>query len=238
MATRYVHTNLIARDWQRLVAFYVEVFGCVPLEPKRDLRGEWLERGTGVKGAHLRGQHLRLPGHGDAGPTLEVFAYDEVLDQGRPVANRSGFGHIAFAVDDVEAMVKRVVEAGGSAELDVVRSPVPGAGTLTVTYVRDPEGNQVEAEHFTDPHAAARFAGDFLARSAFDSEGPGTSGTIAFAVTEPEIGGGKWTLQIEGKIVGRFASAAAADNCPEAEAARAAGEQILLYGPDGSLMLA
>lgn len=115
-------------------------------------------------------------------------------------------------------------------------SPAPGRRALVT--LRDPEGNQIEAEHFTDPHAAARFAGDFLARSAFDSEGPGTSGTIAFAVTEPEIGGGKWTLQIEGKIVGRFASAAAADNCPEAEAARAAGEQILLYGPDGSLMLA
>ena len=27
---RYAHTNLIARDWRRLVDFYQTVFGCVP----------------------------------------------------------------------------------------------------------------------------------------------------------------------------------------------------------------
>jgi predicted enzyme related to lactoylglutathione lyase len=27
-ATRYVHTNLIAADWQRLARFYCDVFGC------------------------------------------------------------------------------------------------------------------------------------------------------------------------------------------------------------------
>jgi len=27
---RYVHTNLVALDWRRLAAFYVEVFGCWP----------------------------------------------------------------------------------------------------------------------------------------------------------------------------------------------------------------
>src|SRR5689334_4304824 len=101
MTIRYAHTNLIAHDWERVAAFYVQVFGCVRVEPKRDQRGEWLERGTGVPGAHIRGQHLRLPGYGVDGPTLEIFSYDDVLAQSEPVANRAGFGHIAFAVDDV-----------------------------------------------------------------------------------------------------------------------------------------
>jgi len=30
----YVHTNLIARDWERLVRFYSEVFGCEPKPPE------------------------------------------------------------------------------------------------------------------------------------------------------------------------------------------------------------
>jgi predicted enzyme related to lactoylglutathione lyase len=38
---RYVHTNLIAQDWPALASFYKQVFGCVPLPPERDFKGEW-----------------------------------------------------------------------------------------------------------------------------------------------------------------------------------------------------
>lgn len=152
MATRYVHTNLIAYDWERLAAFYVKVFGCVPVEPKRDLRGEWLERGSGVRQAHLRGQHLRLPGYeelGARGPTLEIFQYDEVAAQATPVANRAGFGHLAFGVDDVAATLAAMIAAGGAAHGEVVRTQVAGVGTLTFTYARDPEGNLLELQAWT-----------------------------------------------------------------------------------------
>jgi len=30
---RYVHTNLVARDWRKLAAFYQDLFGCAPLPP-------------------------------------------------------------------------------------------------------------------------------------------------------------------------------------------------------------
>ena len=90
--TRFAHVNLVARDWRRLVRFYEQVFGCVPVPPERDLAGQWLEDGTGIPGARIRGIHLRLPGHGDAGPTLEVLQYDHLLDRPEPAANRPGFG--------------------------------------------------------------------------------------------------------------------------------------------------
>ncbi len=48
---KYVHTNLIARDWRALAQFYTQVFGCTPVPPERNLSGEVLERGTGVPGA-------------------------------------------------------------------------------------------------------------------------------------------------------------------------------------------
>src|SRR5438034_11344312 len=41
---KYVHTNLIARDWKKPVRFYGDVFGCDPTGPERDLSGEWLDR--------------------------------------------------------------------------------------------------------------------------------------------------------------------------------------------------
>jgi predicted enzyme related to lactoylglutathione lyase len=152
MATRYAHTNLIAHDWERLAAFYIRVFECERVEPRRDQKGEWLDRGSGVKNAHIRGQHLRLPGFAGAGPapTLEIYQYDEVLQQTLPVANRAGFGHLAFAVDDVEATPRAVVDAGGSSHGSVAKTTVHGVGELTFTYVRDPEGNLIELQSW-DP---------------------------------------------------------------------------------------
>ena len=75
MATTFAHTNLIAKDWKRLAAFYREVFGCEPVPPERALSGQWLDRATGIEGAKISGIHLRLPGFGDSGPTLEIFEY-------------------------------------------------------------------------------------------------------------------------------------------------------------------
>jgi hypothetical protein len=45
---RYVHTNLIAHDWQALARFYQDVFGCVVVPPERDFRGKDLDAGTGL----------------------------------------------------------------------------------------------------------------------------------------------------------------------------------------------
>ncbi len=142
---RYVHTNLIAHDWKTLARFYEEVFGCVRVPPERDLRGEWLERGSGVHAAHIRGAHLRLPGH-TAGPTLEIFTYDEIVPQSDPVANRAGYGHVAFAVDDVARAMEEVVAHGGKP--GVIVSERTPAGHVEFVYVRDPEGNLIELQRW------------------------------------------------------------------------------------------
>lgn len=141
----FTHTNLIGRDWRRLAAFYQEVFGCEPVPPERDLSGPWLEAGTGVTGAHLRGIHLRLPG---GAPTLEIFQYDVSPDAGLPQANHLGFMHLAFRVEDVEQATAAVLAAGGSRVGELVRRDVPGVGTLTFAYVRDPEGNILELQRW------------------------------------------------------------------------------------------
>jgi catechol 2,3-dioxygenase-like lactoylglutathione lyase family enzyme len=100
---RFGHVNVIARDWQALAAFYADVFGCVLVPPERDYAGDDLARGTGVPGAALRGAHLRLPGGGPDGPTLEIYQYASMPDRVPPAVNRPGFQHIAFAVASVAA---------------------------------------------------------------------------------------------------------------------------------------
>jgi len=146
---KYVHTNLIARDWKRLVQFYSEVFGCQPKGPERDLSGNWLDSVNAIANVHLRGVHLRLPGYGDDGPTLEIFSYDQLIERGLPAANQCGFAHIAFAVNDVDQALQAVLAAGGSAVGDIATTEVNGVGKLHVVYARDPEGNIVELQKWT-----------------------------------------------------------------------------------------
>jgi predicted enzyme related to lactoylglutathione lyase len=146
MHAKYVHTNLIAKDWKRLVRFYSDVFGCQPTGPERDMSGAWLDSVTSFRNAHLTGIHLRLPGYGEDGPTLEIFGYDELVDDGMPAANQCGFAHIAFAVDDVDQALEAVIASGGGAVGRVATTEVDGGGVLRVVYARDPEGNIVELQ--------------------------------------------------------------------------------------------
>ncbi|MBW1981849.1 MAG: VOC family protein [Deltaproteobacteria bacterium] len=146
MQARYKHTNIIARDWQRLAEFYQQVFGCQPVPPERHLAGETIDRGTGVPGAKISGIHLRLPGWGDDGPTLEIFQYAENAPKLPPAANREGFSHIAFEVADVERAAAKVVSGGGSMVGHIASLEVRGAGRLTFVYAADPEGNIIELQ--------------------------------------------------------------------------------------------
>lgn len=148
MATKYVHTNLIARDWRRLSAFYQEVFGCRPILPERELSGKWLDRGTGVSDASLSGAHLLLPGHGADGPTLELFQYGSMPQHPTVRPNTPGFSHLAFAVDNVASTAQAVFSNGGSPVGELVRQEVTGVGVITFQYVADPEGNILELQHW------------------------------------------------------------------------------------------
>ena len=146
LTAKYVHTNLIAADWRKLADFYIQVFGCKLVPPERDFQGEKLEAGTGLPGAHLRGAHLRLPGFGEDGPTLEVFNYNLLEERLETAVNRPGFGHIAFQVEDVQAARRAVLSAGGRAVGEVVTLQVASSAQVTWCYVTDPEGNVIELQ--------------------------------------------------------------------------------------------
>jgi catechol 2,3-dioxygenase-like lactoylglutathione lyase family enzyme len=147
--SRFAHVNLVAQDWRCLAAFYERVFGCTPVPPARDLGGQWLEDGTGIPGAHIRGIHLRLPGYGEGGPTIEIFEYDSPDAQLVAPPNRPGWGHIAFSVEDVPAAREAVIAAGGGTVGETISVEVAGVGPITFAYVTDPEGNIIELQRWS-----------------------------------------------------------------------------------------
>jgi predicted enzyme related to lactoylglutathione lyase len=146
---RYVHTNLIARDWRALASFYERLFGCVPVPPERSYAGAALEAGTGVAGSTLCGVHLRLPGHGDDGPTLEIYSYSVEADGPPPAVNRPGLGHVAFEVSSVPEAREEVLAAGGARVGEVVTLTTAAGRHVTWSYVTDPEGNVIELQSWS-----------------------------------------------------------------------------------------
>jgi catechol 2,3-dioxygenase-like lactoylglutathione lyase family enzyme len=146
---KLAHVNLIAEDFERLIDFYQCVFGCVPVSPGGDYSAPWVAAVTGVDGASVEVLHLRLPGDGDAGPTLEIIRYGKRLKRQPTAANRPGFGHIAFAVEDVHAAERAVLAAGGGRLGEIVSVDLPGRGSLTAVYVTDPEGNIIELQRWS-----------------------------------------------------------------------------------------
>lgn len=145
---RYVHTNIIAKDHQKLIHFYKEVFHCKSIGETRDLRGEWLDRLTGIQGAHITGEHLCLPGYGTDHPTLEIFSYDTMEDSSHRI-NGCGIAHLAFEVDDVEETLQLLLEKGGSQIGELVKTTYENGKKAVFVYAADPEGNIIELQNWS-----------------------------------------------------------------------------------------
>ena len=147
-AIRYAHTNLIGNDWERLADFYCKVFDCVPVSSERDHHGPQTDALTSMPGVRIRGRHLRLPGHGENGPTLEIFTYAQNEGALPTSLNRPGFAHLAFEVPDVDTKRAQILALGGRDVGKVVTLDIAGAGRLTLVYMTDPEGNIIELQRW------------------------------------------------------------------------------------------
>ena len=144
--TRYVHTNIIAKDAEKLIDFYKKVFGCRSIGEKRDLKGEWLDKVTGLKNAHIIGEHLVLPGYDEDHPTLEIFSYDQMEGDLTHKINQYGIAHLAFEVNSVSDALDKLLQNGGATVGEVVSADYPNRRKATFVYAADIEGNIIELQ--------------------------------------------------------------------------------------------
>lgn len=149
MTVKYGHTNIITQDWKRLAGFYELVFGCIPVPPQRNQQGDWLDKGTGMQNAHLQGMHLRLPGYGQNGPTLEIYQYSQMINAEKSLPNKQGFRHIAFQVDNIIELLALALKNGASKVGDLSEHFVENVGLLTFVYIADPDGNIIELQNWS-----------------------------------------------------------------------------------------
>lgn len=145
---KYIHTNLTVENLDKISEFYQKVFGCIPVRKPVNLAGQWVEDITAVKDAEIRYVHLALPGHGPHGPELELIQYKNKISHPKKISNCSGYGHLAFSVDNVQKVLQKLIEEGGGVIGEVVTTEVPNRGLLTEVYATDPEGNILELQHY------------------------------------------------------------------------------------------
>ena len=143
---RYVHTNIIAKDCEKLIEFYKEVFGCRSIGEKRDLRGVWLDKMTGIHNAHIVGEHLVMPGYDEKHPTIEIFSYDQMEGNFTHQINTYGIAHLAFEVDNVAETLEMVLSKGGRMIGELVHAEYEDGRKAIFVYVTDIEGNILELQ--------------------------------------------------------------------------------------------
>lgn len=143
---RYVHTNIIAKDLDKMIDFYKDVFGCRSINEKRNLRGAWLDKMTGIPDAHIVGEHLVMPGYDENHPTIEIFSYDKMEGDFNHRINTYGIAHLAFEVDNVAETLKKLLEKGGGMVGEMVHANYEDGRKATFVYATDIEGNILELQ--------------------------------------------------------------------------------------------
>lgn len=135
------HTALCVNDFERAKAFYQDFLGFV-LEGEIDHRDEpALGEVVGLPGAVIRWAMLAHGSH-----RVELFKY--YAPQGETRARRQcdfGYNHMAFVVNDVDAVYEQVARAGYA----TVSPPrVLRNGRSKAFYVREPEDAITEFVQF------------------------------------------------------------------------------------------
>ncbi len=134
------HTSFTVSNLDRTVAFYVDALGFELISrAPRDIAV--ISRITGVEGADIDVAYVQGPGH-----RLELIEYRAPDDRGRvrSLPCDTGFAHIAFDVDDIDAAIEAsaphgVLPIGEPVPID--RGPNKGG---RVVYLRDPDDVTVE----------------------------------------------------------------------------------------------
>ena len=136
MTARLDHVGLAVADLGAAAAWYCDVFGLVP---ELSLRVDAIELSIEMLIHPAFGYRIELlhrPGTG-AGVSGQPANPAEA-------ARRAGYGHVAFAVADLDGAFGRAVARGARLVMPPCAAPEPG---VQMAFAADPEGNLIELLH-------------------------------------------------------------------------------------------
>jgi catechol 2,3-dioxygenase-like lactoylglutathione lyase family enzyme len=132
------HVGIVVDDLDAATAFFVELG--LKLLGEGSVEGGWVDRVVGLEGVRAQIAMMETPdGHGRLELTRFHAPSGKGGDQHAP-ANTPGLRHLAFAVDDIDAVVARLRARGAELVGEVERYQ----DRYRLCYVRGPEGIIVE----------------------------------------------------------------------------------------------
>jgi catechol 2,3-dioxygenase-like lactoylglutathione lyase family enzyme len=143
---QFHHTGLTVANLERSLAFWRDALG-TDVVMQQDRQGGYFEAIVGEHGVDVRTVQLAFGGEGQR---IELFEFRS--PRGGHVAGRTadvGFAHVCVVCDDLDAMLERLVGAGGHAVSEAVAVDTGVNAGGRAVYVRDPDGHTVEL--FTPP---------------------------------------------------------------------------------------
>ncbi|WP_207309292.1 VOC family protein [Rhodococcoides fascians] len=133
------HVGFSVGSLDDALRFWIDGLGAT-LERTGEMGGEFLGEVTGAHGATVRMAVVSV-----AGQTIELLEYRNV--EGEPGTSRPydpGFAHLAFEVDNIDAVLTRIADFGWTAQ----GTPQPIAGGAKVgtrvVYAVGPDGETIE----------------------------------------------------------------------------------------------
>ena len=135
---RMEHVGIVVDDLAAARAFFVELG--LALQGEGQVEGGWVDRVVGLEDVRVEYAMLETPdGHG----RLELVKFHSPSvrgGDGNAPANTLGIRHLAFAVDDIDAVVAGLRACGAELVGEVERYE----DSYRLCYVRGPEGIIVE----------------------------------------------------------------------------------------------
>jgi catechol 2,3-dioxygenase-like lactoylglutathione lyase family enzyme len=135
---RMDHVGIVVDDLSDAVAFFVELG--LELRGEAPVEGDWVDRIVGLEGVRAQIAMLQTP---DGHARLELTKFHAPSTGGgyqRALANASGIRHVAFVVDDIDAVLARLRARGAELVGELGRYQ----DSYRLCYVRGPEGIIVE----------------------------------------------------------------------------------------------
>lgn len=145
------HINIVVSDIQKSVKFYTEILGFEIIRSAH-LEGEWIDKIVGLKSVRAEVVYIRAP---EGEPRLELLCYKNPKGlrlKNNSIPNTIGLRHIAFQVDNIDGIVKRLKKLGVFLFAEPVKVPVGtiehDAGEKTLLYFTDPDGVILECAEY------------------------------------------------------------------------------------------
>ena len=135
---RMEHVGIVVDDLAAATEFFVEL-GLV-LQGEWPVEGRWVDRIVGLEGVRVDAAMMQTP---DGNGRLELVKFHSPSsqgDNGHAPANAPGIRHIAFVVEDIDAVVAGLRARGAELVGELERYE----DIYRLCYVRGPEGIIIE----------------------------------------------------------------------------------------------